>query len=74
MTLNCFVILCTSNGRGFAEVRVNSLHQLARLMPASVVSYVASHNGDSARGPIRDAELYDLLMGLISDIDGPPRQ
>lgn len=69
MTKNCLVTFFTSIGHGVAEINVNSLHQLAVLMPASVVSYEVQDNGDEARGPVSDVELYELLLDLVSDIN-----
>lgn len=37
MTLNCLISLSTPQGVGFAEVRINSLHQLAILMHGNVL-------------------------------------
>lgn len=69
MTKNCLLSLSTSTGHGVAEIHVNSLHQLAVLMPASVVCYEVYDNGECPRGLVSDAELYDLLVGVIRDID-----
>lgn len=69
MTINCFIVLSTSDGVGCAEIRVTSLLQLARLMPAQVVRYVVEEKGPSMYAPVTDGELYDLLVGVIRDID-----
>lgn len=68
-TKNCLVTFCTSNGRGAAELCVNSQHQLALLMPATVISYEVQDNGECARSHVNDNELYDLLLGLVGDLD-----
>jgi len=68
MTLNCLVKLTTHIGQAMAEVRINSLHQLAVVMPASVVSYEVQNNGECNYEPVNDAELFDLLNGVISDV------
>lgn len=52
-----------------AEIHVNSLHQLAVLMPASVISYEVYDNGECPRAAVSDGELYDLLVGVVRDID-----
>lgn len=67
MTKTCLVTFVTVNGIAVAEVHINSLHQLALLMPASVVSYEVYDNGDCSCGPVIDSELYELLLGVIAD-------
>lgn len=69
MTLNCLICLSTPDGRGFAEVRVNSLHQLAVVMPAPVISYeVRSQVVSTSGARVLDAELFDILEGAVRDI------
>ena len=69
MTLICLVSLSTPDGCGFAEVRVNSLHQLAVVMPAPVVSYEIRYQVNCGCGTqVLDVELFDLLMGVVKDI------
>ena len=70
MTLNCIVCMSTPEGCGFAEVRVNSLHQLAVVMPAPVVSYEVRSQVECPSGAqVVDAELFDLLIGVVHDIE-----
>lgn len=64
----CLVTLLTPAGEGVAEVHVNSLHQLAVMMPATVTSYHVQDKGDCMRPSISDSELYDLLVALVADI------
>lgn len=73
VTKKCLVTFTIAAGEGVAEVHVNSLHQLAVMMPASVISYAVLDHGDSARGMIDDAQLYDLLLGVIRDTDAQLR-
>jgi len=70
MTLNCLVCMSTPDGCAFAEVRVNSLHQLAVVMPAPVVTYEIRCQVECACGAqVLDAELFDLLIGVVRDIE-----
>lgn len=69
MTKECLVILTTSSGQRVAEIHVNSLRQLEAQMPGSVVSYDVQYEGNSLRSPVIDAELHDLLLGVIFDIE-----
>ena len=71
MTKSCLVTIVTSTGHCVAELHINSLHQLALLMPASVISYEVYDNGESSLGAVSDSELYDLLLGLIKGIGTP---
>lgn len=69
MPLNCLICMSTADGIGFAEVRVNSLHQLATLMPGNVVAYEVRQQINSTAGArVDDAELYDVLNGAVSEI------
>lgn len=69
MPLNCLICMSTAEGRGFAEVRVNSVEQLAAVMPSSVASYEIHSEAVSTSGAqVQDGELVDLLMGAIQDI------
>lgn len=69
MTLNCLICMATAEGRGFAEVRVNSIDQLAAVMPSPVTAYEIHRQVVSTSGAqVQDAELVDLLMGAIRDI------
>ena len=72
MTRRCFVILSTDHGLGYAEVVVNSLQQLALLMPAQVVRYVVEDKGETIQAPVTDDELHDLLTGVVRDIAREP--
>jgi hypothetical protein len=70
MALNCLVHLSISAGQGFAEVRVNSLHQLALIMPASVISYEVRRPAESVSSAhVEDAELFEVLLGIVRDIE-----
>lgn len=63
------VSLTTTFGKGYAELHVRSLQQLAILMPASVIAYEVRVQVEAGSGPlIEDEELYDLLVGIIDDI------
>ena len=69
MTFNCLVCMSTPEGCGFAEVRVNSLHQLAVVMPAPVVSYeIRSQVECPGSAQVVDAELFDVLVSVVQDI------
>jgi hypothetical protein len=68
MTTNCLLTMTTISGQCCAEVRVNSLHQLALLMPPSVVSYELIDKGLSAHPFVSDQELFDLLVGVVRDL------
>lgn len=68
MAKKCVIKLSTPDGLAIAEVHVSSLHQLALLMPATVITYEVEDQGVSGRGPVSDSELYDLLIGLIASI------
>lgn len=74
MTLKCLVILSTCSGQVLAEVLVNSLHQLAVVMPASVVSYEVQNNGQCGYAVVNDSELFDVLIGLLNDAEDESRQ
>jgi hypothetical protein len=69
MTKEYLIILTTLSGQGVAEIHVNSLQQLRDQMPATVLAYDIEHEGNSPRSTIIDAELHDLLIGVVSDID-----
>ncbi len=69
MTRHCLVCISTLDGTGFAEVQVNSVHQLAMVMPGAVISYEVQNQGESTSGAnVEDDELFDLLMGAVQDI------
>lgn len=68
MTKRCLVTLTTPAGQGFIEVQVNSLHQLAVLMPATVIAYEVEDNGECPRPPIPDTEVFDTLVSVVEDI------
>ncbi len=69
MTLNCLISLLTPQGVGFTEVRVNSLHQLAILMPGSVLTYEICQQAQTTSGArVDDAELFNLLTWAVSEI------
>lgn len=69
MCLRCLVELYTISGTGYAVVCVNSLHQLAVLMPASVVSYeVQEIEQVICPAYVIDAELYTELTKISSDV------
>lgn len=38
-------------------------------MPASIVSYNIQHEGNSVYSAVTDAELHDLIVGPVFDID-----
>ena len=69
MTIKCLIAIDTPDGKGFAEVHANSLHQLAELMPGSVLRYEICHYEEAAQSPvIQDSELFDLLAGVLADM------
>ncbi len=69
MTLNCFISLLTPQGKGFTEVRVNSVHQLAVLMPGTVLAYEIHQQAQTTSGArVDDAELFNLLTRAVSEI------
>jgi len=39
MTIRCLICICTSSGSDYVEVTANDLHQVALLMPGTVLSY-----------------------------------
>ena len=67
MARDCLVILSTSAGSCIAEIRVDSLHQLALVMPATVISYEVRDNGECGVSKVGDEELFELLTGVIRD-------
>lgn len=69
MALDCLVTFITATGRGTAEVRANSLHQLAVLMPGAVVTYQVRDNGDCKGVVVSDDDLYSQLVSVIGDIE-----
>lgn len=69
MPLNCLITMRTPAGSAVAEIRVNSIEQLARVMPPQVTSYDVRDNGQSPRGPVADTELHDLLTGILADAE-----
>ena len=69
MALNCLICMSTPNGTGYTEVRINSLHQLAMLMPGHVVTYeVCQQLVTNSGARVEDAELFDLLIWAVSEI------
>ena len=70
MTIRCLLSIVCPAGKGFGEVKANSLHQLALIMPAAVVSYEVRHiDEESGYATVDDSELFDLLAGLLKDIE-----
>lgn len=71
MAICCLISLTTTAGTGYVEVCINSLHQLALIMPAPVISYEVQRQVDQTihSQNILDNELYDLLIGLLDDIE-----
>ena len=69
MSLRCLLELTTSDGTCYAMVCVHTLHQLAVLMPAPVVSYELQIIEElPCSGPVDDDELYMELMHIIEDM------
>lgn len=74
MTIRCLLCIATSFGSGYAEIETNNLHQLALLMPASVISYdVQLITEQPIPRTVIDAELFCELCRIASAI-APPRQ
>lgn len=72
MCLRCLLALSTISGDGYAVVCVNSLHQLATVMPATVVSYEVQEIEDAiSPAHILDAELFSELVQISED--APPK-
>lgn len=69
MPVNCLITMWTLAGSVIAEIRVNSIQQLAHVMPSQVISYDVRDNGESPRGPVADAELHDQLTGILEDAE-----
>ncbi len=72
MTKCCLITLTTPAGKGVTEIHVNSLHQLALLMPAQVIAYEVQDNGTCPRAPVSDVELYETLVAAVEDIQAFP--
>ena len=70
MTIRCLLSIVSPAGEGYGEVKANSLHQLAAIMPAAVLSYAVRHiHEEPGYAAIDDSELFDLLAGLLEDIE-----
>ncbi len=70
MTIMCLLHIHTGTGDGFAEVTTNDLHQLAMLMPGSVIAYeIEKIDHASARSAVDDSELFAELTAIAEDIE-----
>lgn len=68
MCLRCLLAISTTMGSGYAVVCVNSLHQLAVLMPASVVSYEVQEIAETiSPAHVFDEELFKELVKISKD-------
>jgi hypothetical protein len=69
MRLRCLLAITTKYGNGYAVVYVNSLVQLAFVMPASVLSYDIQEIVDDVFTPahVIDSELYKELLNIVED-------
>lgn len=68
MCLRCLLAISTTTGKGYAVVCVNSLHQLAVMMPASVVSYeVQEIEETNSPAHVFDGELFTKLVKISND-------
>ena len=70
MCLRCLLALSTAEGKCYAVVHIKSLHQLAMLMPASVVSYEVQEIEDVfSPAEIIDTELFSDLVEIVLDYE-----
>ena len=68
MCLRCLLALSTSQGRCYAVVCTETLHQLALLMPASVISYEIQETEEVVSpAEVIDIELFSSLVGVVID-------
>ena len=69
MRLRCLISIATISGNGYAVVYVNSLRQLAVVMPASVLSYDIQEIEDDVFTPahVVNSELYNELVHIAED-------
>lgn len=70
MPLSVLIELRVADVTGFVEVSINNLHQLAILMPGSVVSYEVHRIDErpSDFAVIDDIDLVDLLSRIATEI------
>lgn len=68
MSLRCLLALSTVNGKCYAVVSVNTLDQLAMVMPAPVLAYEVEQLEEAfSPAKISDTELYEELVHIIVD-------
>lgn len=69
MTLRCLVAITTVAGDSYAVVCVQTLYQLAIMMPVIVVTYKVHEIEEVLRpASMSDAEIQDALIYIVTDI------
>ena len=70
MCLRCLLALSTSQGECYAVVCIETLHQLAVLMPASVLSYEVQEIEEIfSPAEVVDTELFSELVDIVVDYE-----
>lgn len=66
MTIRCVICIFKSSGSHYIEVNANNLHQIALVMPGTVVSYKIQEIFELVEPKaVNDADLFAQLDGTI---------
>lgn len=72
MTIRCLICICTSSGSDYVEVTANDLHQVALLMPGTVLSYEVQEICELAQPrTVSDSDLFSELDITAPDVSFP---